>query len=67
MGEDKWLGRKLNTNTMMWEFGDKSGISLPEELRQEWLLSLAKKCRGSSLEAIGKVLAYKEEMEQKII
>lgn len=26
------LGRSLNTNTMMWEFGDGSGVAVPDEL-----------------------------------
>ena len=36
---DKFLGRKLNTNTMVWEYEGGSGYPCPEEMRQEVFLA----------------------------
>jgi hypothetical protein len=44
---NKFLGRVLNTNTMMWEFQDGSGVPLPEELRQQMLMDIENPVGGT--------------------
>lgn len=56
----KFLGRTLNHNTMMWEFGDGSGVPIPEEVRQDVFCSL-ENGEGGTLEALGRIFKYKDE------
>ena len=30
-----WRGRKLNPETLMWEFSDGSGVPIADEIKQE--------------------------------
>ena len=45
--EKKFLGHTLNTNTLMWEFADGSGVSLPDELRQQMIIDASEPVGGT--------------------
>lgn len=67
----KFLGRTLNRDTMMWEFADKSGVAIPEEIRQGMLTDI--ECsklpsphnKGHSAQALGRLFKYKDEHKIK--
>lgn len=70
MKEDRrrFLGRTLNTDTMMWEFQDGSGVAFPDEKRME-IEAYAQMSRspfpynkGWAMAALGTIFAYKEKM-----
>ena len=46
---NKFLGRTFNHRTMMWEFQDGSGVSLPEELRIQFLADAANPFGGTMI------------------
>ena len=69
MSMEKFLGRKLNTNTMMWEYSDGSGYPCPEEMRQEVLLATEKRHKTldgyrNGVEVLGTLFAWQERMRK---
>jgi hypothetical protein len=60
----KKLGRVLNTNTLMWEFGDGSGVPIPYEkiVEFEYYADLSRESgiRGAGAAAIGVIEKYKD-------
>lgn len=46
---ERFLGRRLNSDTLMWEHDDKSGVAFSEEVRQE-ILTINEKSTWLALE-----------------
>ena len=68
MMENKFLGRTLNPNTLMWEYEDKSGYPCPEEMRQEVLLAMERRHKGpdgyyNGVAVLGTLFQWQEKMK----
>ena len=60
------LGRTLNHNTLMWEFADKSGVSIPDEKMSEieYYAGLSREgVLGAGAMALGTLFAFKDKMK----
>ena len=60
------LARRLNQNTLMWEFADKSGVAIPDEVMSEieYYQKLSTQgVLGAGAAALGLLFSYKEKMQ----
>lgn len=60
---EKIFGRTLNTNTMMYEFSDGSGVPLPAELVSQ-LKSDMQNPTGGSIQALRRKWDYEEKIKE---
>lgn len=60
---NKFLGRKLNPNTMMYEHSDGSGASMPEEIRQDFLCDIVNPV-GGSIVALDRIWKFKKKAKE---
>lgn len=63
---NKAFGRTLNTNTMMYEFADGSGISLPRELVVQ-IESDFSNPTGGAIVGLARKWNHEEKMSKKIV
>jgi len=63
----RFLGRTLNTNTLMWEFPDGSGVPIPDELRSQLEIDAYMSNApfphnmGFGAQFLGRLFKYKDE------
>ena len=67
--KETFLGRRLNPNTMMWEYADGSGYQCPEEMRLEVLGAMEMRHEtpegyANGVEVLSTLFSWQERMKK---